>query len=84
MIGIDYSKIRSLTAGRIIRALKKDGFILDRKSGAHHQYRHPDKRRVTVSYHHSSDTFRFKTLKSMLEKQAKWTIEDLQRLKLID
>ena len=83
MSEIDYSKIRSLTAKRLISALKKDGFNLDRTSGSHHQYLHHDKRRVTVSYHHSGDTFRPKILKSMIEIQAKWTIKDLKRFKIL-
>jgi len=80
---IDYSKLRSLAARAIISALIKDGFYLDRQSGSHQQYEHQDGRRVTVSFHHSNDTFSPKTLKSMIEKQAKWTYEDLERLKFI-
>lgn len=80
---VDYDKLRSLTARKIIRALKKDGFTLERHSGSHQQYRHPDGRQVTVSFHRSSDTFQFKVLRSMLENQARWTEEDLKRLKLV-
>jgi predicted RNA binding protein YcfA (HicA-like mRNA interferase family) len=83
MKGIDYSKLRSITAREIISALIKDGFSLERQSGSHQQYYHQDGRRVTVSFHHPSDTFTSKILKSMIEKQAKWTSEDLERLKLI-
>jgi predicted RNA binding protein YcfA (HicA-like mRNA interferase family) len=83
MNDIDYSKLRSLTARKLIRALRKDGFYLDRKSGSHRQYPHPDGRRVTVSFHRSGDTFRSKILKIMLEDQAKWAEEDLKRLKLL-
>ena len=83
MNGIDYSKLRSLTARKIISALIKDGFYLDRQSGSHQQYQHQDGRRVTVSFHRLSDTFSPKILKSMIEKQAKWMYEDLKRLKLM-
>ncbi len=84
MSQIDYSKLKSrITAGRIVRALVRDGFFLDGGDGAHRQYRHSDGRVVTVTYHHSSDTFTFKTLKSMIERQAHWTLDDLKRLKLI-
>ena len=38
MKGIDYSKLRSLTAREIISALIKDGFYLDQQSGSHQQY----------------------------------------------
>jgi len=42
MGGIDYSKLRSLTARDLIRALVEDGFHLDRQSGSHQQYYHPE------------------------------------------
>lgn len=82
---IDYSKLRGVTARQIVRALRKDGFQLDKqRRGAHQQYRHPDdKRRVTVSFHSGGDTFPPKTLKTMIERQAKWTEEDLKRLGLL-
>jgi len=83
MSNIDYSKLHSLTAKELIRALKKDGFYLERKSGSHQQFYHPDNQRVTVSFHHANDTFGIRTLKSMIEIQAQWTEEDLKRLDII-
>jgi len=80
---IDYSKLRSLTARQLIGALIKDGFSLDRQSGSHQQYFHPNGRRVTISFHHPGDTFTLKTLKSMIEKQARWNEDDLKRLDLL-
>ncbi len=71
-----------MTAREIISALTRDGFFWDRGGGSHQLYYHPDGRRVTVSFHRAGDTFRRKTLKSMIE-QARWTEEDLKRLKLI-
>ncbi len=83
MNGIDYSKLCSLTARKLISAFRKDGFNFDRQSGSHRQYIHPDGRRVTVSFHRSGDTFRLKILKIMIENQAKWSEDDLKRLKLL-
>ncbi len=84
MSSIDYSKLKSrITAGKIVRALKRDGFVFDGGSGAHRQYRHHASRVVTVSYHHPGGTFNVGILKSMVEHQAKWTFDDLKRLKLI-
>ena len=54
-----------------------------RQVGSHQRYRHPDGRRVTVSFHHARDTFPLKTLKSMIEDQARWTEADLRRLGLL-
>lgn len=81
---VDYSKLRSITARQLASALKADGFQLQRQKGSHRHYRHPDGRRVTLSFHHSSDTFRPGTLRSILEIQARWTEYDLSRLELID
>ena len=39
-------------------------------------------RRVTVAPHGGGDMFTIKTLQSMIESQARWTEEDLKRLKL--
>jgi predicted RNA binding protein YcfA (HicA-like mRNA interferase family)/predicted RNase H-like HicB family nuclease len=82
-MAIDYSQLRSLTAREIITALIRDGFFLRAQAGSHQRYRHPDGRRVTVSFHHPRDTFPFKTLKSMIEDQARWTEADLRRLGLL-
>ena len=81
---IDFSKVRALTAGQIIRALLADGFV-ERKSsaGSHRRYRHEDGRRVTVPFHGSNTTFVPKTLRSIIEEQARWTTGDLKRLRLI-
>jgi predicted RNA binding protein YcfA (HicA-like mRNA interferase family) len=61
----------------------RDGFSLRNRSGSHQRYRHPDGRRVTVSFHRPGDIFRPKTLRSIVQTQARWTTDDLRRLKLI-
>jgi predicted RNA binding protein YcfA (HicA-like mRNA interferase family) len=80
---IDYSKLRSLTARKIISALSRDGSYLRSQRGSHQRYYHSDGRRVTVSFHSPADTFTPKTLKTMIERQAKWTEQDLKRLKIL-
>lgn len=81
-MAIDYRQLRNLTVREIISALIQDGFFYRRQKGSHQRYQHPDGRRVTVTFHASSDTFPIKTLKEMIG-QARWTEEDLRRLKLI-
>lgn len=83
-MSIDYSKLRSITARQFTSSLVEDGFQLHRQKGSHRHYKHSDSRRVTLSFHHSSDTFPLGTLKSMIEVQACWTEGDLRRLGLID
>jgi len=82
-MAIDYGRLRSLTARELISALIRDGFAFDRQSGSHQHYLHSDGRRATVSFHRPGDTFHPKTLKRMIEDQARWTEADLRRLKLI-
>jgi len=82
-MAINYSNLRSLTARELISALMRDGFALDRQTGAHQHYLHPDRRRGTVSFHRAGETFEIKTLKTMIETQAGWREEDLRRLKLV-
>ena len=82
-MSIEYAHLHSLTAREIISALTRDGFRLrSGRKGSHQRFQHLDGRRVTVTFHKSSDTFAPKTLKSMIE-QARWTEADLKRLKLI-
>src|SRR5580698_10475713 len=67
-VGMDYGQLRNLTAREIISALIRDGFAFDRGDGSHQIYYHPDRRRVTVMFHGSGNTFTRKTLKSMIKQ----------------
>ena len=83
-MAINYAKLRSLTARKIISALLAEGFVFDRQRGSHRQYKHPtDGRRVTVPIHPRMKTFIIQNLKSMIEGQAHWSEADLRRLKLL-
>ena len=82
-MALNYSKLRSLTAREITRALIADGFLLRAQKGSHQRYVHTDGRRVTVPFHHSGGTFVPKTLRSMVEEQARWNEDDLRRLGLL-
>lgn len=73
---------RGVNARQLVRALHKDGFELKRTRGSHHIYRHPDGRRLVVSYHGLADTFPIGTLKATI-RDADWSDEDLRRLGLI-
>lgn len=82
-MGLNYAQLHGLTARELISALLRDGFALDRQSGSHRHYLHQDGRRVTVTYHAGSETFRRKTLKTIIELQANWDADDLKRLRLV-
>jgi predicted RNA binding protein YcfA (HicA-like mRNA interferase family) len=82
-MAVDYRRLRTLTARRLINALLRDGFVIDRHTGSHQHFLHPDCRRVTVSFHRAGQTFAPKTLRAMVELQARWDEDDLRRLKLL-
>jgi predicted RNA binding protein YcfA (HicA-like mRNA interferase family) len=82
-MAVNYALLRNLTARDIMSALIRDGFSWDRGSGSHQIYYHPDGRRVSVTFHAPGDTFVPKTFKSMIEKEAHWTEDDLKRLNIL-
>jgi len=84
MSGIEWRRLRNLTARQITNALTRDGFVLYNQRDSHQRYRHTDGRRVTVTFHRASDTFPIGTLRSMIELQARWTEDDLRRLSLLE
>ena len=80
---INYTRLRSLTARKLINTLKKDGFYEERSKGATRLFKHPDGRRTTIHLHNMGQTFAIGTLKAIIEKQAKWNETDLERLGLL-
>jgi predicted RNA binding protein YcfA (HicA-like mRNA interferase family) len=82
-MAIEYRGLRSITARELIAALQRDGFYFVRQTGSHRRFAHSDGRRVTVAPHGGGDTFTIKTLKSIVERQANWTADDLVRLGLM-
>ncbi len=75
--------LRNIPVRELMKALERDGFLLERTSRTGgHIYRHPDGRMALLHYHRGSDTLTRKTLKTFLGSTG-WTEEDLKRLKLI-
>ena len=73
-------KLPRITGKEVIRALKKAGFEIVRKSGSHHFLNHPDDptRWATVAVH-SEGNIPLGTLNSIL-KSARITAEELRDL----
>lgn len=71
-MGINYALLRNLTARKMMSALVRDGFAVERGDGSHQIFYHLDGRRVAVIFQVAGRTFTRKTLKSMIE-QACWT-----------
>ena len=82
-MAIPWRSLRSVTAREIINALYRDGFVLRNAAGSHQRFRHPDGRRVTVTFHGPGQTFGINLLQRMIRDQAHWTEEDLRRLELL-
>jgi predicted RNA binding protein YcfA (HicA-like mRNA interferase family) len=76
-----WEQLKNLTAEEIVRALKKDGWVKEKGSGAIHVYLGPDKKRVGIHYH-PHKTYGPKLLKGLIEDIG-WTESDFERLKLI-
>ena len=74
---------RGLLARNLVHALEADGFVLQRVRGSHRIFKHPDGRRVVVSYHALSESFPIGTLRAMIG-DAGWGDEDLERLGLLE
>jgi len=45
------SSLPSLTPRKVIKALKKKGFVLDRTKGSHKIFYHPETKRRVVPFH---------------------------------
>ena len=82
-MAVNYSRLRSLSARKLIRALKKDGFYEERRKGALRLFKHPNGRRTTIHLHNMGQTFALGTLKAIIERQVRWTETDLERLGLL-
>ncbi|MBI3327103.1 MAG: type II toxin-antitoxin system HicA family toxin [Nitrospinae bacterium] len=80
---IDYTRLRGLTARRIITALQRDGFILARRKGATRFFKYADGRRVTIHLHRPDQMLPIGTLQEIIENEARWIEEDLRRLGLL-
>ena len=48
-------KLPTLTPEKVIKILKKEGFVLDRVRGSHHIYLHPETRKRVVIPVHKKD-----------------------------
>ena len=76
-------KLRNISAIDLVKALKRDGFILKRQHGSHRIYLNPsNNRQVIVPYHHVGESLRIGTLTKLIN-DAGWTDDDLIRLGLM-
>ncbi len=68
-----------VTPDQVLRALRRDGWVIDEQEGSHIALRHPGKPGyVTVPYHRGR-TLKLKTLTSIL-RQAGLTVDEFRAL----
>ncbi|PJC32421.1 hypothetical protein CO051_03300 [Candidatus Roizmanbacteria bacterium CG_4_9_14_0_2_um_filter_39_13] len=70
----------ALRARKVIKALKKAGFIEDRQRGSHLILIHPTRKRRTVIPVHAGKTIKKPLLQSIIENDADMTIEEFLKL----
>jgi predicted RNA binding protein YcfA (HicA-like mRNA interferase family) len=68
-----------VTAARVLRALRRDGWAVERQSGSHAQLRHPTKPGQVTVPRHAGVILSPKTLAAIAE-QAGLTIDELRGL----
>jgi predicted RNA binding protein YcfA (HicA-like mRNA interferase family) len=74
------TRLPAVTAGEVVRARERAGFVVVRSSGSHHRLVHPHEptRATTVSVH-AGKTLKRGTLRNII-KQAGLTVEEFVRL----
>lgn len=78
-----WDQIRGTTNGQFEKALQKDGFEWEQKSGAIQIYQHPETQRKVSVHSHPGQIIRRGTLKGMLDAAGWITEDDLIRVGLI-
>jgi len=68
-----------ITAAQLLRALRRDGWEIDRQRGGHVQLAHPSKPGLVTVPQHVGEILKPKTLATILE-QAGLTVDELRRL----
>jgi predicted RNA binding protein YcfA (HicA-like mRNA interferase family) len=72
-------RLPRITAEDLLRALRRDGWLVDRQRGSHVRLWHPEKTRLVTVAYHAGRIIKPKTLESILE-QAGMSVDELRRL----
>ncbi len=76
-----WDQLKNKSPRDLMSALEKDGAIPEGSRQAVIGFRYPDGRRVVIHYH-PNKIYGPRQIKALIE-EINWTIDDLQRLKLI-
>ena len=77
------SALRNVSVRRLVSALERDGFMLQRSKGSHRIYTDAKGRLVIIAVHRSGATLPRDTLRNFLQA-TQWTRDDAVRLGLLD
>jgi predicted RNA binding protein YcfA (HicA-like mRNA interferase family) len=77
-----WNQLKNITAGELVKALEKSGWVKDVSTSNFYIYRNPDGRRVTIHYHTNKKTYGPGLLKALLS-DIHWSEAQLKKLKLI-
>jgi predicted RNA binding protein YcfA (HicA-like mRNA interferase family) len=72
------TRLPTLNTRKLVQALERAGFVVDRQRGSHLVLKHPVKNQTTCVPKHSKDLKR--TLLKLILKQAELTEEEFQKL----
>ena len=72
-------KLPRVTGNKVVKALKRAGFLEIRTRGSHHYLYHEQKDRLVTVVVHAGKVLALKTLKSILN-QADISVEELKEL----
>ncbi len=73
------TKLPAVKPQRVIKALERAGFQLDRVSGSHHHFKHPNDPTLFVSVPYHNKDLKTGTLAAII-KQARMTADEFKNL----
>ena len=76
-----WDQLKNKSCDEIIRALLRDGWLLQKSRGALRTFKSTGGRKVTIHYHPQKN-YGVKLLRDLL-KDIGWSKDDLRRLKLV-
>ena len=73
-------KLKPIKVYKLIKIVRKLGFIEVRQEGSHKTFNHPDGRYTTISFHSGSDEINVSLLNDIIKNQLKISREEFFKL----
>lgn len=78
-----WNQLKGLTVERLMKALKKDGWVEEPTVGATIPFRHPGTKKIVVIHYHPKKTYRNPGLLKGILDVIGWSEKEMKNLKLI-